>query len=200
MEIIISEIDKSSIKALNKCDSAFVVDSRLILHYENGRLSYTVASMPKYTKRYEPQNLDYSTYINNPEKTAFIAYADSKPIGQIIIRKNWNRFALIEDIRVDVNFRRRGIGKALIECGERWARQKGFPGFMVETQDSNVGACCFYEKYGFVLGGLDTQLYRAGALYTDDIALFWYLVFDKSGPPRSPDPSLGEVMTLLSQL
>jgi hypothetical protein len=33
-----------------------------------------------------------------------------------------------------------------------------------------------------VLGGFDTYLYRAATRYADEIALFWYLVFDNSKP------------------
>jgi ribosomal protein S18 acetylase RimI-like enzyme len=135
-------------------------------------------------KHYEPDNLDYSEYIGSPEKTAFLAYVDGQVVGQLLLRRSWNKFAWIEDIRVDVKFRRRGIGEALLARGETWARQNGFPGIMLETQDSNVGACRFYESYGFVLGGFDTYLYRAANRYREEIALFWYLVFDQAKPTK----------------
>jgi streptothricin acetyltransferase len=176
MAIDIKELSVNIIKDLNQCGSEFVIKEKLVPHYENRRVTYTVVPFPKYLKRYEPENLDFAAYIGNPEKKVYLAYVDGQVAGQIILRRNWNRFALIEDIRVDVKFRRRKIGRALLEHGETWARQNGFPGIMVETQDSNVGACRFYESYGFVLGGFDTYLYHAGTRYTEDIALFWYLV------------------------
>jgi streptothricin acetyltransferase len=182
MEFVIRELDDSIVKDINKCDSAFVVDSKIVPRYENGQVGSTVVSVPGYVKRYEPDSLDYTSYIGNPEKTAYLAYIDGEVAGQLILRRNWNRFAWIEDIRVENKFRRRGIGKALLAQGEIWAQQKGFPGIMLETQDSNVGACRFYEKYGFVLGGFDTYLYRAATRYREEIALFWYLVFDHATP------------------
>ena len=50
------------------------------------------------------------------------------------------------------------------------------PGIMLETQDVNVKACLFYEKNGFILGGVDKELYGAGK-YAHETALFWYLIF-----------------------
>jgi ribosomal protein S18 acetylase RimI-like enzyme len=180
MEFVIRELDQSIVRDLNRCNSEFVVDSKLILRFENNRLCYTTVSVPEYTKRYAPETVDYSAYVGNPEKTAYLAYVDGQVAGQIVLRRNWNRFAWIEDIRVDIKFRRSGIGRELLAHGEIWARQKGFPGIMLETQDSNVGACRFYERYGFVPGGFDTYLYRGANRYREEIALFWYLVFDQA--------------------
>jgi len=183
MGIVISQLDTSNINDLGKCDSEFIIDSKIVPYYQNRRVSYSVVKVPEYRKHYEPEAPEYySSYIGSPEKTGFLAYVDEQVAGQLLLRNNWNRFAWIEDIRVDVKYRRQGIGKALLSHGEKWARQKGFPGIMLETQDTNVKACRFYESYGFVLGGFDTYLYRAATLYADEIALFWYLVFDRSQP------------------
>ena len=178
MEFVIKELDDNIIKDVNKCDSEFVVDSKIIPRFENNQLRYTTVSVPGYMKQYAPETVDYSAYIGKPEKTVYLAYVDGQVAGQLILRRNWNRFAWIEDIRVDIKVRRKGIGRVLLAHGETWARQKGFPGIMLETQDRNVGACRFYESCGFVLGGFDTYLYRGATRYREEIALFWYLVFD----------------------
>lgn len=182
MTIIIKKLSVSNIGDINKCDSAFVINSKLIPHYEpeNRRILYNVVPVTEYVKQYGPHELykiDYSSYIGSADNTAFIAYVDGRVAGQIVVSRNWNRFSSIEDIRVDAKFRRQGIGRALLKHAETWVRKNSFPGIMVETQDTNVGACRFYEKYGFVLGGFDTHLYHAADKYRDDIALFWYLVF-----------------------
>ena len=49
---------------------------------------------------------------------------------------------------------------------------------MLETQNINVAACLFYARCGFVLGGYDRFLYRGLTPETDEIALYWYLIFD----------------------
>ena len=180
MEFIIKELDENIVKDLHRCNSEFVIDSKLVLHYENDRLTYTTVSLPAYTKRYPPDEIDYTAYVNNPEKTAFIAYVVGQVAGQLILRRNWNRFAWIENIVVDIAFRRNGIGRALLSHGETWARRNDLVGMMLETQDTNTGACRFYHSCGFVLRGFDTSLYQASDLYRKEIALFWYLVFDTS--------------------
>jgi len=50
-------------------------------------------------------------------------------------------------------------------------------GLLAETQDTNLAACRFYHRYGFVLGGADTMLY-ANCSDSNEKALFWYLRFN----------------------
>lgn len=177
MKIEIRELDQSSLQDVNKVDGSFQVDSRLVLSAIDGRIQYTVEPVPLYTKTYDFEPLDYPSFIDNPDKTIFFAYADGKLAGQIILWVNWNKFAYIEDITVDVHFRRQGIGKLLMSRAVEWAKGKNLPGLMLETQDINVPACRFYERRGFVLGGFDHFLYKAMLPGSDEIALYWYLIF-----------------------
>jgi hypothetical protein len=48
---------------------------------------------------------------------------------------------------------------------------------MLETQDNNVAGCRLYANCGFELRGFDTHLYKALDPDTDEIALYWYLIF-----------------------
>jgi streptothricin acetyltransferase len=179
MEFIIKELDSSMVKDIHQIDNESDIDSKLILNLENNNLSYSIISVPHRTRRFSQDEYEYTSYPDDPEKTAFLAYVDEQVAGEIILRKNWNRFALVEWIGVDRSFRRMGIGRALIASGLQWARDKKLPGIMLETQDTNIGACRFYESCGFVLKGFDTGLYGASDRYSDEIALFWYLNSDK---------------------
>ncbi len=175
-DFIIKELDKSIVKDLHQIDEEFVIDARLVLKLdENNRLSYDIVSVPPHTKRYSPDDYDYTTYVNNSEKTAFLAYVDGRVTGQLILHHHWNNFAWVEGIGVDKKYRRLGIGKALIKRGAEWAKKHHLVGIMVETQDNNVKACRFYQSCGFVLKGLDTGLYHASEQCRDEVALFWYL-------------------------
>ena len=49
------------------------------------------------------------------------------------------------------------------------------PLYFVETQDNNLLACRFYEKCGFVIGAVNTMLYRN--FNNEEFAVFWYLSF-----------------------
>lgn len=181
---------------LNRCENSFTVEAELCLHAENGRISYTVRPVTPYVKHYGPEVYDAQAYtlapelrcsagVSRPEHAAWLAYVDSQLAGQILVHENpglsqdegWNRFAIIWDIAVDPPFRRQGIGQRLIEQAVAWARSRGLPGIMLETQNINVPACRLYASRSFVLGGFDACLYRGVMPGTHESALFWYLLF-----------------------
>lgn len=98
-------------------------------------------------------------------------------MGQVVVKRNWNDYAYIEDIKVDKRFRRYGIGRKLIEQVKCWAKDRGMPGIMLETQNNNVSACKFYESCGFFIGGFDMCVYKGMHKHTDEIAVYWYFIF-----------------------
>jgi streptothricin acetyltransferase len=102
---------------------------------------------------------------------------DDKLAGEVRLAWSWNKYALLDSFVVDEKYRRRGVGRALMERAIVWARDHKFPGLTLETQNTNVPACKLYESCGFELRGFDTHLYKALDPSTDEIALFWYLVF-----------------------
>jgi streptothricin acetyltransferase len=102
---------------------------------------------------------------------------DGKFAGLIKLISWWNRFAYIEELVVNPEFRRQGVGRALMGRAIEWAKARHFPGIMLETQNDNVPACKLYESCGFVLSGFDKNLYTATNPDTKEIALYWYLIF-----------------------
>jgi streptothricin acetyltransferase len=175
--IIIQEIDLDNLRDVNKCDATFTVNSRLVLNAVNSVISYSVASVAPYQKPYVFDEKDYQSYIANPNKIIYFAYIDGQLAGQINVSKHWNVYAWIDDFMVDIKFRRRGVGRALMQRVVDWAKARHLPGIMLETQDVNVSACQFYENFGFRLRGFDTYLYKGFNPDTDEIALYWYLIF-----------------------
>ena len=177
MKITISEMDNETLHQINHCDASFTVDSKLILSAENDKISYMLVSVPPYTKQYDTEETDHKTFISNPDRIVFFAYADDELAGQVRIMKYWNGYAYIDDVALDTKFRRQGVGRALVERAIEWARKKEFPGIMLETQNNNVAGCKLYESCGFELRGFDTHLYKGLNPNTDEIALYWYLNF-----------------------
>ncbi|MFF2885853.1 GNAT family N-acetyltransferase [Paenibacillus sp. NPDC057967] len=166
-------------------DDRFTVDSTLVLSVTDGEISYTVQEMPGYVKSYaetaaeeETDEEDSTDYIDNPEQVMYVAYAGNQFVGRILLKRNWNRYALIEDIAVDAKQRGGGIGRRLVEQAIQWAREGGMPGIMLETQNHNVRACRLYESCGFVIGGFDTRVYRGLNKNRTEVAIYWYLLFD----------------------
>ena len=178
MKITIESVNQENIADIGKCDGRFAIDSRLILDVADNAISYRIVEVPRYEKKYADDILDYAAYINNSEKIVFLAYVGDQIAGQIVLRKNWNQYAYIEDIAVEIKFRKMGVGKNMIFEAKRWAREKKLKGIMLETQNNNVGACKFYERCGFQLGGFDKYLYKGLQEDTEEIALYWYYMMN----------------------
>lgn len=177
VDISLKEIDRSNLKDANRCHDGFPVDSILELTAENGEISHHAVAKRSYEKHYPPNEIDYEAYVDNPDQSVFFAYVDNEIAGELVMRRWWNNFAYIEDLSVRAKFRRRGVGRTLIVRGISWAKQRGLPGVMLETQNDNVAACRLYESSGFKLGGFDRYLYRALRPESEEIALYWYLLF-----------------------
>lgn len=71
----------------------------------------------------------------------------------------WNRRLTIEDIEVSPGHRGRGIGRALMECAERFACERGAEHLWLEVSSVNAPAVHAYRRMGFTFCGLDTALY-----------------------------------------
>jgi ribosomal protein S18 acetylase RimI-like enzyme len=175
-QLKVVEVGQDTVNDINTMDNTFVVRAKVIPDIRESIFNYSFEEIPVPYTRFEPNDKrDYATYIQNPDKTVFLAYTNHKAIGQIILTRWWNKFAYVEDIRVDSRYRRKGIGKELMDAAVSWARNNGYPGIMLETQNTNVPACLFYEKYGFVFGGVDKVLYH-NAENSHEMALFWYFI------------------------
>ena len=79
--------------------------------------------------------------------------------------------AVIWDIRVAPHARRQGVGSALFERVEAWARQRGCRELKIETQNTNVQACRFYERQGCQLRAIGRGAYPQ---LPEEVQLLWY--------------------------
>lgn len=153
-----------------------MVTSRLVLQIENERLTYKIAPVdPPYEREVQLEDTEYG--FNETPPVVFFAEADGQPAGRIRMLKWWNQFGYVEDLVVNPQFRGLGVGRKLLERGIQWAREQGYPGVMLETQDDNVPACTLYQSCGFVLSGFDRNIYKAINPNTRETALYWYLIF-----------------------
>lgn len=164
---------------MGRANEPFWVFGRIVPQLRGGVWSYTEEIFPEpYEKTYPADENDWRAYISGEDKAAFLAYMDGKCAGQIVLRRDWNRYAFIEDIAVAASARRQGVGTALMERAKEWAAQGGMQGLALETQDNNLAACRFYAKCGFAVGAVNTMLYRNFERpYCDETAVFWYMRF-----------------------
>jgi len=168
----ITRVNEADAKVIN---GTFTINSRLLLSVLSDNFHYEVISIPAYDKGYSQVQIDpkiTECNLKHSGHCGFLAYFQNQPAGLILISEGWNRMAVIDDIRVDIAYRRQDIATSLLEQAETWAYQRNLRGLRLETQDTNVAACQLYKHCGFVLSGFDRCLYAAIPENSHEIALF----------------------------
>lgn len=177
-EILICPLKCELIEDINTTNDNFSLYGKVLPSFHKGEWSYEEILYSETREiRFPDDNLDWNQYIDRDDKALFLAYFDNTCIGQIRIVKDLNHFCYIENIAVKKEYRRDGIGKLLLSIAEEWAKQRKLIGVSLEAQDDNLGACRFYARQGFELGGIDTlkQSFNPNI----DITLYWYKLFKK---------------------
>lgn len=175
--ITIVEMTHDNLSELNKANQPFDVIGYLDIKFEKGEWRYTEVLSDKIKSKQYP-NFDGAVtedYISSSNRIVYLAYNDGKCVGQILISKTWNNYAHIKDISVAKDCREQGIGTALLEKAEEWAKMNQLKALSLECQDNNILASRFCQKYGFEIGGVNTKLYSMlGEPYSSETAVFWY--------------------------
>ena len=78
---------------------------------------------------------------------------------------------LIWGLRAAPAYRGQGVGRRLVEAAIEWARSRDCTELKVETQNTNVDACRFYESHGFELRSIDPAAYPD---LPGEIQMLWY--------------------------
>ena len=84
----------------------------------------------------------------------------------------WNRSLQVWEFHVKKDYRRKGIGKALMGKVVSKAIQDQFRIISLETQNTNLNAIRFYRSVGFSLEALDLSLYTNHDLDAGEVAFF----------------------------
>ncbi|MGJ8645856.1 MAG: GNAT family N-acetyltransferase [Marinomonas colpomeniae] len=83
--------------------------------------------------------------LNNGEKT-IVGFTQLYPLfSSTAMKKLW----LLNDLFVDVNYRKQGIAEQLIAASKALAKETNARGLMLETSSNNLPAQALYEKVGF---------------------------------------------------
>ena len=83
--------------------------------------------------------------------------------------------AVLWDLRVHPDSRRRGIGSHLFGHAADWARGRGCRHLKIETQNVNVPACRFYARQGCELRAIDRCAYADCPPVAHEAMLIWQL-------------------------
>ncbi|MCP4536222.1 MAG: GNAT family N-acetyltransferase [Chloroflexi bacterium] len=74
------------------------------------------------------------------------AYVQEAPDISLFVPR---RYAVIDNVAVEKKYRRSGVGQALIEKAERWARDNEASQIELNVWEFNTGAAAFYDKLGY---------------------------------------------------
>ena len=96
---------------------------------------------------------------------AYVAEVDGQVAGFLGLQRGWSYeherpYVRILTLVVDARVRRRGVGAALVERADEWARERGAWVLMLTTNVRRDDAHRFYESMGFGRTG-----YRYARLY-----------------------------------
>jgi ribosomal protein S18 acetylase RimI-like enzyme len=82
----------------------------------------------------------------SPDLKAMLGFVQLYPIfSSVSMQRLW----LLNDLFVKPEFRRKGVGKALMEASRQFAVQTGAKGLMLETGVENEAAQKLYEQLGY---------------------------------------------------
>jgi ribosomal protein S18 acetylase RimI-like enzyme len=108
-----------------------------------------------------------------------IAESEGKTVGFAAVRfESWNNRAVVAGIYVAPEYKRRGIGKALVREAVNCANALRARCLWLETQNLNYPAINFYLKMGFKFCGFDSSLYDPNRISADEVALYFSLDLD----------------------
>ncbi len=98
------------------------------------------------------------TIFSDPDQEILVAEEAGQLLGFAVlheIRRPENPFMYerhfldVDEFGVDPAYRRRGVGKALIDRAKAWAKEQGFDRLELNMWEFNQDALAFYEAVGF---------------------------------------------------
>jgi RimJ/RimL family protein N-acetyltransferase len=95
-----------------------------------------------------------------------LAEADEGVVGRLSIARDSHpssRHVADVGLMVAANHRRRGIGRALLDAAESWARPLGITKIELHVFPHNVSAIALYEQLGYEREGYRRRHYRRAA-------------------------------------
>lgn len=157
--IDIKIIEREHKADINIPNQPFLLFGRMVPSYTNKEWSYTTETFADVeTMCFPDENYDYDVMIEN--STFIGAYEDNVCIGLAIMQKSYLKYMYLYDLKVNSEYRQKGVAKLLMDKAKEIALTSGYRGIYTQGQDNNLGACLFYIKNGFYIGGFDTNVYK----------------------------------------
>lgn len=153
-------IDVKHKEDINILNEPFPLRGRMIIEHKENDWSHREELLPleQITEMVFP---DENYKFEEMKEYIFLgAYEGETCVGVAILCQNFNRCLYLYDLKVNSNVRGKGIGTLLIEEAFKIAKKEKYAGLYTVGQDNNLDACLFYLSCGFIIGGLDTEIYK----------------------------------------
>lgn len=160
---------------INIPNEQFKLFGLMLPSYNNGKWDYTVINFPSenHTEmRFPDENYDYDEMTK--EHIFIGAYDGERCVGLAILKQEWFKYMYLYDLKVNSEYRGKGVGAMLIDKCKEIAIEQGYRGVYTQGQDNNLGACKFYLKCGFQIGGVNTFIYN-GTSQENKKDIFFYI-------------------------
>ncbi|HUQ03737.1 MAG TPA: GNAT family N-acetyltransferase [Kofleriaceae bacterium] len=101
----------------------------------------------------------------------WVAEADGDVRGFATVQfEPWHARLMLWFLYVSPEWRRRGVGRALLDRVETYGRKRRATHIWLETSNVNVPGVRAYERLGYALAGVDTRYY--GAYMPGEVAIY----------------------------
>ncbi|MEX2271390.1 MAG: GNAT family N-acetyltransferase [Vicinamibacterales bacterium] len=144
-------------------------ERRLDVPYEKDYDAIGGEGPPEWERHFDLSNWALFTARDRNRRVGRAAVAFDTP-GMTMLEGRRD-LAILWDLRVSPDARGQGVGTALFERVEAWARLHGCRQLKAETQNTNVRACRFYERQGCQLRAIHRAAYPT---FPEEIQLLWY--------------------------
>jgi RimJ/RimL family protein N-acetyltransferase len=110
----------------------------------------------------------------HPDAAVFVAAAPEGIVGRLSVARDplpASRHVADVGLMVDAGWRRRGVGRALLEAAIAWASREDVRKLELHVFPHNEAAIALYESLGFEREGYRRAHYRRGTEYLDAILM-----------------------------
>lgn len=139
----------------------------------NVTVTFQTVRLPRLMPVEYPRALEQLVEDWQRDEGFLVAEADGQVRGYVdVLAQPWQQLGWVANLAVHKDYRRRGIGTALMQQARQWARGQGMQALLVEMTTKNFPALSFFRKLGFEFCGFNDHYYT-----NQDIALFFVQAF-----------------------